>query len=826
MNIIKSLFLPCISLLICLSAISLISCQKNDSLESIRSVTLLNEWQFVNEDIPSAESPELIASSWESVNVPHDWAISGEFDINNDIYFIQVKEDGDLVKKVRTGYTGGLPHVGVGWYRKELLISEADAGRRVYVEFDGVMSNAQVYVNGEFAGEWPYGYASFSFDVTDLVKFGETNLIAVRAENFPQSSRWYPGAGIYRHARLLMVDPVHVAPWGTFVTTPDVSEKSATVNIQTSLKNKSGTGQNIKLESIIYSPKGKQVGNNSTEFLLDKESTLSQEIKVEKPQLWDISTPNLYEVVTIISAGGKQLDQYRTTFGIRTIEFTNDQGFFLNGQRTQLKGVSLHHDLGPLGAAVNVSSLRHRLKLLQEMGANAIRTTHNPPTPELLDLADEMGFVVIVEAFDEWKAGKVENGYHKLWDDWAEKDLVAMIHRDRNHPSVIMWSLGNEVREQQIPGSDVTAHFLNDISHREDPTRPTTAGFNHVKPTLDNGLADAIDVVGWNYKPQQYESLHEQFPHYKMYGSETASTVDSRGVYHFPARETTEFNKEEPFHISAYGLGKPNWGTIPDREFKALDDFPFMAGEFVWTGFDYLGEPTPFFSEWPSRSSYFGIIDLCGIPKDRYYLYQSHWSEKNVLHMLPHWNWNEGDIVPVHVFTNYTKAELFVNGESQGIKEKDASNLLTTYRLIWEEVPYQAGELKVVALDNSNNPIMEAKQVTAGEPYAIRLEPDRTKVKAGPEELIFVTVSVVDKNGVLCPEATNLISFSTNDLGFVKAVGNGDQTSLESFVKPYRKAFSGKCMAIIQASEKTGKIKIEASSDGLRSESLTLDIIN
>jgi beta-galactosidase len=801
-------------------------CSAQKKISTRQVIVLDTDWKFKNKDIPNAEKPELKTQDWETVAVPHDWAISGAFDINNDSCSIQVKEDGDLKKKLRTGYTGGLPHVGVGWYRKVLEISERDKGKRVYVEFDGVMSHAKVYVNGMYAGEWPYGYSSFGFDVTDFIRFGQANVLAVRAENLPLSARWYPGAGIYREARLLISHPVHVKQWGTYITTPSMKEKSGTVNIKTTVLNKSGISKTITLETLILAPTGKQVAKTSSEVSIESEATIEQQMEVVDPMLWDISSPALYTVVTHIKEKDKVIDQYTSTFGFRTIEFTTDRGFFLNGKRTQLKGVALHHDLGPLGAAVNVSSLRHRLNLLQEMGANAIRTAHNPPTPELLKLADEMGFLVIDEAFDEWKEVKVENGYNQLWNDWAEKDLVAMIHRDRNHPSIILWSIGNEVREQQKEDGAKYARYLSAICHREDPTRSTTAGFNNMKPALDNGLAAAVDVVGWNYKPQHYQSLHKQYPHFKMLGSETASTVDTRGVYELPAVETSQIDKTPPYHISAFALARPYWGTIPDVEFKALDDSPFMAGEFVWTGFDYLGEPTPFYTEWPSRSSYFGIIDLSGIPKDRYYLYQSKWSDKKVLHILPHWNWQLGDSVPVHVFTNYDKAELFLNGKSLGVREKNKDKLLSLYRLIWENVSYEPGELKVVAWDEKNQSVQEQVRRTAHEPYAIVFDPDRKTVEADGKELVFVTVSVVDKDGTLCPNADNLIHFSVEGPGIIRAVDNGDQTSLESFVEPFRKAFSGKCMVIVEAGTQPGEIMVKASSEKLSSTEVSIEVLS
>ncbi len=796
--------------------------QKSNSSRQV--VVLDTDWKFINKDIPDAQNSGTKTEDWKTVTVPHDWAISGEFDINNDLFYVQIKEDGETKKQMRTGYTGGLPHVGVGWYRKEINIDATEKGKRVYVEFDGVMSNAKVYVNGHYAGEWPYGYSSFSLDVTDHIQFGATNLLAVRAENLPLSSRWYPGAGIYREVRMVMTHPVHVKQWGTYITTPTITQQSATVNIKTTVLNKSGMKGEFKIETSIISPANKVVAKKVGSLLIEQQATLDQQLEVLNPQLWDTTSPIIYSVTTKIISNGKVVDQFKSTFGFRTIEFTNDRGFFLNGKRTQLKGVCLHHDLGPLGAAVNVSALRYRLKLMQDMGANAIRSTHNPPTPELLTLADEIGFLFIDEAFDEWKEAKVEKGYNRLWDKWAEKDLVAMIQRDRNHPSIIMWSIGNEIREQQSKDGATLARFLSDISHREDPTRPTSAGFNHLKGALDNGLAAAIDVVGWNYKPLQYKKVHEQFPDFKMVGSETASTVDSRGIYRLPAIESTKKDSVPPYHMSAYGLAHPSWGTIADTEFKSLDENQFMAGEFVWTGFDYLGEPTPYNEEWPSRSSYFGIVDLAGIPKDRYYLYQSKWSTKKVLHILPHWNWKKGDSVPVHVFTNYDRAELFLNGKSLGIRKKSNAKLLSTYRLIWDKFAYEPGELKVVAMDENNKVVQERIMRTAGEPHAIVLSPDRTTVQANGKELIFVTVSVVDKNGTVCPNANNLINFSAEGGGTIHAVDNGDQTSLESFVKPFRKAFSGKCMVVVNAGSQSGKTIVRASSEGLKSTEVSISV--
>lgn len=789
--------------------------------ESREVILLDNDWLFINRDVPGAEEPGIDTKSWDAVSVPHDWAISGEFDKTIDMQEIMVLEDGERVPKMRRGRTGGLPHIGVGWYRKSLDIPASYKNKRIHVEFDGAMSHAKVYLNGEFVGEWPYGYASFGFDITDKVNFGGENILAVRLENKPYSSRWYPGAGIYRNVRMVITNPVFVKQWGTYITTPEIQNGKGTVNIKATLLNKTGKEKQISVETEIFDTTGKNVAVASEKVNLQEETTVTQNLEVVSPQLWSVETPVLYTAVTKIYENGKEVDCYKTPFGFRYFEFTSNDGFFLNGKRVQLNGVCLHHDLGPLGAAVNVSSLRHRLKLLQEMGCNAIRTSHNPPAPEMLDLADEMGFLVIDEAFDEWKFPKTENGYNKLWDEWAEKDMVAFIHRDRNHPSVIAWSIGNEIREQGIEGGAEYCQFLVDICHHEDPTRPTTAGFNQWQQAIKNGLADIVDVVGWNYKPQYYKFIHEKFPHWKMYGSETASTVSSRGEYFFPAIERVHYTRE-PYHCSSFDMEFPRWATSPDREFAAQDSFRFIAGEFVWTGFDYLGEPTPYNVEWPARSSYFGIIDLCGIPKDRYYLYQSKWTDKEVLHLLPHWNWKPGQKVSVHCYTNFDKGELFLNGRSLGIRKKDPSSLYTTYRLVWDDVTYEPGELKVIALNENNKPVKETSVKTAGEPAKIVLEADRTEIIADGKELAFVTVSVVDANGVLCPTADNLIEFSVSGEGTIKAVGNGDPTSLESFVKPFRKTFNGKCMVLVQSTKTAGEINLKATNKSLIEDEITI----
>lgn len=781
-------------------------------------ISLAKGWKFINSDIENAEQSDMETADWDTVTIPHDWAISGKFDENNDVFYFPETEDGKKAKAVMTGRTGGLPHVGVGWYRKALEVPDSWKNKKVFVEFDGAMSHAKVYLNGEFVGEWPYGYSSFSFDLTDKINFGGENILAVRLENKERASRWYPGAGLYRNVRLVITNPIHIKHLGTYITTPDLSAGKGTVNIATFIVGNGDEDENVVLCTEIIDEKGNLVVSTESDIKIEAEQTINQSLEAPAYQLWSIETPVLYRAVSKIMRNGKLIDEYETPFGFRWFEFTPDKGFFLNGQNRKLNGVCLHHDLGPLGTAVNKSAIKRQLTILQEMGCNAIRTSHNPPSPELLDLADEMGFLVIDEAFDEWKDGKCPNGYHTLWDEWAEKDLVTLIHRDRNHPSIILWSLGNEIFEQKYKEGAELGKFLVGICKREDPTRPTTAGFNHWSGAVNNGLADVVDVVGWNYQSDNYCTTHDEHPQWKMYASETVSTVSSRGEYYFPVEEKTQFkDRRPPYHCSSYDVEfMAGWGTSPDKEFAAQDSFRFIAGEFVWTGFDYLGEPAPYVKEWPSRSAYFGIIDLCGIPKDRYYLYQSKWTNKEVLHLLPHWNWKgrEGEVIPVHCYTNFNKAELFLNGKSLGIREKDSSQLYTRYRLIWD-VPYELGELKVVALDKNNQPLQETIMKTAGEPVAIRLEPMESTISSDGKELAFVTVSIADSNGNLCPQASNQINFEVEGEGKFKAVGNGDQTSLESFVKPTRKAFNGKCMVFIQSTEKPGSIKLIARSEGL-----------
>lgn len=780
------------------------------------TILLDKNWSFVQKDVLHGESLQINDSDWEKVRVPHDWAITGNFDMNIDKQTVQVVEDGEKVARLRTGRTGALPCFGIGWYRKVLPVAPNDKGKRIFIEFDGAMSRAKVYINGEFVGEWPYGYSSFSFEISKFLKFGQDNILAVRLDNPSESSRWYPGAGIYRNVRLVKTLDLRIAQWGTFVTTPVVNIKSSEVNIKTEIDGSVEASSSVKLVTDIFSATGVKVATVTSAKKGNEKLLFDQTLKVKAPQLWSIESPVRYKAVSRLFVGNDLKDEYTTVFGFRSLRYDKENGFFLNEKHVKLNGVCMHHDLGPIGAAVNFRATERQMQILKEMGCNAVRTSHNPPSPELLQICDSLGLVVMVEAFDEWKNGKNRNGYGQFFDQWAEKDITAMIRRDRNHPSVIMWSIGNEIREQSAQNGKETAQFLSSICKQLDPTRPTTAGFNQHVNAIKNGLSDVVDLVGFNYKPADYKAKHVEHPNYILYGSETASTVSSRGEYKFPAKETRSPWYQD-YQVTSYDYEFPGWAQTPDTEFEAQDDCDFILGEFVWTGFDYLGEPTPYNEGTPARSSYFGIVDLAGLKKDRFYLYQSKWSNEPVLHLLPHWNWSDriGQNVPVYCYTNYPKAELFVNGVSAGVRQKDKSNKYTRYRLMWNDVVYQPGEIKVVAYDDQNKAVAEKIIRTAGEPYTVRLTADRNKIKCDGKDLSFVTVEILDKEGNLCPRSNNLLFFQVEGAGKLKAVCNGDATDQTSFASNYMRAFNGKIVAVIEAGETPGEISLSVSGGKL-----------
>jgi beta-galactosidase len=786
--------------------------------QSRHEYLLTNNWKFAKGEQNAAQQPNFKDAKWQTVSVPHDWAIYGPFDGNNDLQKVQIVQNNEKEASLKAGRTGGLPFTGTGWYRRQLTELKLTPGQRAVLLFDGAMSNAQVYMNGKQVGTWPYGYNSFSFDITDFVRADGPNLLAVRLENLPEASRWYPGAGLYRNVHLIVTDDVYIPVWGSYLTTPQITASFAKVKLLTKVVSAGSLPPTLRLQTEIRDAARRVITTLTTPLTATDDHEFEQNLVVPTPQLWSPETPTLYTAVSKLYAGQVLKDEYTTTFGIRSFEFEPDKGFSLNGQPRKFQGVCNHHDLGPLGAAVNTAALRRQLTLLKEIGCDAIRTTHNMPAPELVQLCDEMGFMLMVEPFDEWKTPKVKNGYSRLFDQWAEKDITNMVHHYRNNPSVIMWSIGNEVPDQWAPGGSKIAKRLQDLVHREDPTRPVTAGMDQFDAAVNNGFAAVLDIAGFNYKPHRYPEAYKKLPQGLLLGTETASTVSSRGVYKFPV-ERAKDKRYPDNQSSSYDLEASNWSQTPDEEFAAQDDLPYTLGEFVWTGFDYLGEPWPYEGYWPSHSSYFGIFDLAGLPKDRYYLYRARWNPTQpTLHLLPHWTWpeREGQPTPVFCYTNYPSAELFVNGQSQGRQTKGPSDQpQTRYRLMWNDVKYAPGTLKVVAYDAQGKAVAEETVRTAGAPHHIKLIPDHTTLAADGQDLAYVTARVEDAQGNLCPDATHQMQFNVKGAGRFRAVGNGDATNLEVFHLPKMHAFHGQLVAIVQATDKVGEVQLEAKGAGL-----------
>lgn len=787
------------------------------NLNAQRSEYLLEKgWKFTKGEVSNAEAPAFNDTKWETVTIPHDWAIFGPFDKNNDLQNVAITQNFETQASLKTGRTGGLPYVGTGWYRTTF---HSTPGKQTTLIFDGAMSEARVFVNGKEACFWPYGYNSFYCDVTGLVNGdGKNNVLAVRLENRPQSSRWYPGAGLYRNVHVVTTEKIHVPVWGTQITTPFVKDEYASVCLHTTILNAGKT--ELTVTTDIVDADGQVVSTKTNKGYINHDQPFTQNFIVEQPKLWSPETPVLYKAVSKIYAGDTLLDTYTTRFGIRTIEYVPDKGFYLNGKRRKFQGVCNHHDLGPLGAAVNVAALRHQLTLLKEMGCDAIRTSHNMPAPELVELCDEMGFMMMLEPFDEWDIAKCDNGYHRFFNEWAEKDMVNMLRQYRNNPCVVMWSIGNEVPTQWSPEGYKVAKFLQDICHREDPTRPVTCGMDQVKSVLANGFAAMLDIPGLNYRAHMYDEAYERLPQNLILGSETSSTVSSRGVYKFPVERKAGAMYDD-HQSSSYDLEYCNWSNIPDIDFARAEDHDWTIGQFVWTGFDYLGEPSPYDTDaWPNHSSMFGIIDLASIPKDRYYLYRSVWNkEAETLHILPHWNWEgrEGEKTPVFVYTNYPSAELFINGKSYGrqTKRKDGT-VENRYRLMWYDAVYQPGEVKVVAYDEQGNPAAEKTIRTAGKPHHIELVTDRTSLQADGKDLAYVTLRIVDKDGNLCSNDGRLVSFKVKGAGKYRASANGDPTCLDLFHKPEMHAFGGMLTVIVQSGEKVGDIELQATAKGVK----------
>ncbi|MHC4912477.1 MAG: beta-galactosidase GalB, partial [Planctomycetota bacterium] len=791
-----------IGLVLLLAVIMAAVVQAGEGIEKVRRREKFNAgWRFIKQDVKNAQAFDFDDSNFRELNLPHDWAIEGPF-----------------TKEV--SFEGGyLPYPGVGWYRKAFTIpSDAECVR---VEFDGVMRDARVWLNGEYIGGWPYGYSSFSFDLTEYVRRGEKNVLAVRVENEDESSRWYPGSGIYRNVWLTFTGPVHVEHWGTFITTKEVSDKSAFVNVRTQIQNQSKQTENVILETIIYDTQGNEVAKNTLKKTVDKKASLEfvQELKVFNPIRWDIENPYIYKAVSNVKVDEEIVDRYETKFGIRTFRLDPREGFFLNGKNIKFKGVNLHHGLGPLGIAFSRRAAERQLEIMKEMGCNAIRTAHNPPAPEQLELCDEMGFLVIDETFDEWRKPKVPNGYNKLFDEWAEKDTRALLKRDRNHPSIIFWSTGNEIPELGTFPGKKKAKMFTEICREMDPTRPVTSGI-HLSIKLDQELADCFDVLGLNYWQDRYEKVHQEFPNKPLLSTESSAVVSTRGEYHFPVKRVPGGYRDKSLQISSYDIANCGFGDLPDVEFKLQQEHRWLMGEFVWSGFDYHGEPDPYEDMWPAHSSYFGIVDMCGFKKDRFYLYQSQWTDEPMIHLLPHWNWKgrEGEVTPVYCYTNCASAELFVNGRSFGKKEKKAGE----FRLKWNEVVYQPGSIKVVGYDDKAKPLCEKEIRTAGKPYKIELVTDRETITADGEDLSFVTVRIVDKQGNLCPLADNLVCFKIEGSGQVACVGNGNPISHESYQAKERKAFHGLCLVVVRSTKQEGDLRLTANSEGLQSGQILL----
>ncbi len=779
-------------------------------------------------------------SQWRLLNLPHDWGVEGPF------------------TQEYPGATAKLPWWGVAWYRKHLQIPATDTGRKIYLDVDGAMSYASVWLNGHLVGGWPYGYTSWRVDLTPYVHLGADNLLAIRLDNPPDSSRWYPGGGIYRNVWLEKTAPIHIGQWGTQVTTPEVTEGMAKVVIQSSVDNDTDAEVSLNLKNDFFElnedgTRGKSVASLTTEGVkvASHQSQIStSQIALKKPRLWSIEKPNRYVVITSIEQTGKMVDRYETPFGIRTIEFTADNGFLLNGKRVPIKGVCNHSDLGALGTVVNTSGLKRQITILQRMGCNAIRTSHNMPSPELLDLCDQLGMLVMDESFDSWETAKTKNDYSRIFYDWHQQDWRAELRRDRNHPSVVLWSIGNEVPEQTHPDKFWIPSQLTGIASKEDATRPTTSANNDQRSAF-NDFRSKEAIYGVNYKPSLYGKIHGVAPQQPVFGSETASCISSRGEYFFPVSNNKAGGLAN-FQVSSYDLYAPSWATPPDAEFKGQDEFPFVFGEFVWTGFDYLGEPTPYNKDVsnllnvtdptekarlqkeldalgkikvPSRSSYFGIIDLAGFPKDRFYLYQARWRpELPMAHILPHWNWPEriGQVTPVMVYTSGDEAELFLNGKSMGRKTIGKYE----YRLRWDDVIYQPGELKVVAYKNGKHWATEVMKTT-GAASKLAMQADHENILADGRDLAYVTLTVADKNGLLVPRSKNHIKFSVEGPGEIVATDNGDATSFESFQSPERNAFNGLALVIVRAKAgEKGTITLKAEADGLQTSTLKLHPIS
>ncbi|MDR0698394.1 MAG: DUF4982 domain-containing protein [Tannerella sp.] len=763
-------------------------------------VDFTEDWKFILSDtLADYSAVDLDLSGWRTLDVPHDWSIESDFSADCPA----------------TPGGGALPG-GVGWYRKMFTLDKSQEGKKIYIDFDGVYQCSEVWINGQSLGFRPNGYISFRYDLTPHVEWGKENVIAVRVDNSKQpNSRWYSGSGIYRNVRLEMTNPVHVDLWGIYVTTPEINEKEAVVRVQTALNDlKEGEwvpllAGAVKIRHIIRDASGKTVARMET-------GDETQDVRLPSPKLWSIDRPYLYTLATELEIDGRVVDNTETRFGVRSFEFDAERGFILNGKPVKINGVCNHHDLGCLGSAIHHRAIERQLQILKAMGCNGIRCSHNPPSPELLDLCDEMGFIVMDEAFDMWAVSKTKFDYSRYFSEWYEKDLTDLVLRDRNHPSVFMWSIGNEIMEQWRPQGDSLAVLLSNIVRRLDPTRPIVSACN--EPSLSNPFfrPGILDLVGLNYHLSDYEKVHAEFADRPFIASETVSGLASRGFYQMPSDSIRIWPPrwDVPFtqavqQCSAYDNCHVPWGCTQEESWKYIKKTDFVAGQYIWTGFDYLGEPTPY--GWPSRSSYFGIVDLAGFPKDIYYMYQSEWTDRDVLHVFPHWNWQAGESVDIWAYYNRAdEVELFLNDRSLGVRKKENDDLHVSWR-----VPFEPGTIKAVSR-RAGKEILVREIKTAGEPVSIRLTADRNEIRATGKDLSYITVEVLDQDGNVVPMANHLIRFSVKGPGDIAGTDNGDPTDSRSLKKPERNLFNGKCLVVVQGKKTPGVIQVTASSDGLR----------
>ena len=760
-------------------------------------LTLTEGWQFSRDN-----------ASWKSVNIPHDWAIAGPFDKKWDLQYVAIEQNGEKEKSEKSGRSGALPWIGEGHYRTSVTLPQGYTNATLMV--DGAMSNAHVRVNGKELAYWPYGYNAFNVNIPLTPEISTLN-IEIDLNNVEESSRWYPGGGLYRPVRLLLNGDTRFEPWQTYIRTIDATEKQATLEVKAKVIGKQG-----KTEALLADAEGRIVASASVPPT--KDGNMMMRLWFDNPKLWSPESPYLYTLTMNQYADGKLLDTESHKVGIRTISVTKEGGFQLNGKSRKIKGVCLHHDLGPLGVAENKAALIRQIKTMKAMGCDAIRTAHNMPSTMQMDICDSLGMMVMAESFDMWIYPKCKNGYAKFFKEWSDRDIENLVLHHRNHPSIIMWSIGNEIPEQWSEEGVKISRHLQNICHRLDPSRTVTQGMDRAEAALKSGFAQVMDVPGFNYRVHKYEKNIAQLPQGFLLGSETASTVSSRGVYKFPVVVSDNAVYADG-QCSSYDTEYCSWSNLPDDDWRCQEDYPWVIGEFVWTGYDYLGEPTPYDTYWPSRSSYFGICDLAGLPKDRYYLYRSHWrTDDHTIHVLPHWTWpgREGKVTPVYCYTDAPEAELFVNGKSQGRISHNKESRLDRFRLRWNNVKYQPGELRVVAYNADGSVMGETKVKTAGEPAALQLDvecpsSDDNTLKADGSDLAYITVSLTDKAGTFCPTLDDDITLSVEGAGTFEAACNGDATSLQSMREPTMKLFSGKAVFVVRSTKDSGTIKVTAT---------------